>query len=60
VAEIPELGVEWPPCATCGRKADALCEGCSRTVCKLKRCTKAHEACATPDDLVELEEMLAR
>jgi len=56
---IPELDVELPPCGTCGAKPDAMCEGCGRTVCKRKRCTKQHEACATPDWLVELEEALA-
>jgi hypothetical protein len=51
---------DWPPCATCRKKSDARCEGCGRTVCKAKRCTQQHEACATPDDLVELEEALSR
>lgn len=51
---------EWGPCGTCGKKSDARCEGCGRAVCKAKGCTKKHEACATPDWLVELEEALAR
>ncbi len=51
---------DWPPCRTCGAKADARCEGCFGSVCTKKRCQEKHEACATADDLVDLEEALAR
>lgn len=50
----------WGPCGTCrAQTANTLCEGCGRAVCGSKRCAKKHEACASPEDVVELAELEA-